>query len=191
MRNAKLRIAVGSFVLVAFMSCSAMAAAPVREKDPISVQITFDQPGALYHVKEKGTAFIQVPGSYQEAIVELLDADEKVLNRTLFPIGKDVDPSIRYPLKQKDLGYYTLKVIAVSGVRADTLEVGFGVIPDVTLTKKDWDSPFGICGHFTRYDYKKWKIAAVQQKLGIAWLRDESDWKRVVNEGLRSDPDLD
>lgn len=124
-------------------------------------------------------------------IVELLDTDGKVLSRKSFPIEKNDHSPIYYSLKQKDLGYYTLKVIAVSGVRTDTIEGGFGVIPNVTLTKKDWDSPFGICGHFTRYDYKKWKIAAVQQKLGIAWVRDESNWKKVVEDGLKTDPDLD
>lgn len=34
-------------------------------------------------------------------------------------------------------------------------------------------------------------LQLLQQKLGIAWVRDESNWKRVVEENLDSDPDLD
>ena len=191
MRNTKFRIEVILLKLFTFILCSAMTPTQMQEKDQIPIKITFDQPGALYHVTEKGTAFIQVPDSYQEVIVELLDTDRKMLTRKPFSIEKKEHSPIHYPLKQKDLGYYTLKVIAVSGIKTDTIEGGFGVIPNVTLTKKDWDSPFGICGHFTRYDYKKWKIAAVQQKLGIAWVRDESNWKKVIEDGLKSDPDLD
>ena len=75
MRNTQFRIEVILLKLFTFVLCSAMVPAQMQEKDQIPIKITFDQPGALYHVKEKGTAFIQVPDSYQEVIVELLDAE--------------------------------------------------------------------------------------------------------------------
>lgn len=177
---------IGVFVLY-----SIMTTAKTQKENLDPIQITFDQPGAVYHVKESGIAFIQVDDSYSEVLVELLDTDRQMLSRKSYSKNKKDNFVINYPLKQKNLGYYTLKVIALSEIKADTIEQGFGVIPDVALTKKDWDSPFGICGHYTRYDYKKWKIGAVQQKLGIAWVRDESNWKKVIEDGLRSDPDLD
>ena len=178
-------------MLCTFMLCNTIALANVDNEKNFPVKITFDQPGALYHVREAGKAFIRLNEFYKKVTVELLDTDKKVLSRKSYTIKGNENMAVHYPLKQKDLGYYTLKVIAESALKSDTIEEGFGVIPNVTLTKKDWDSPFGICGHYARYDYKKWNIAAVQQKLGIAWVRDESNWKRVVEENLDSDPDLD
>ncbi|MDD3037808.1 hypothetical protein [Bacteroides sp.] len=191
MRNTMFKMEVILCLLGTFMLYSINVTANVQKEDLFPIKITFDQPGALYHAKEKGTVFIQVEDSCREVTLELLDTDRKILSRKSYFMNEKDNSTIYYPLKQKNLGYYTLKVIATSATKTDTLEQGFGIIPNVTLTKKDWDSPFGICGHYTRYDYKKWKIGAVQQKLGIAWVRDESNWKKVVEDGLKSDPDLD
>ena len=59
--------------------------------------------------------------------VELLDTDKKVLSRKSYTIKGDADMAVHYPLKQKELGYYTLKVIAESALKSDTIEEGFGV----------------------------------------------------------------
>jgi len=56
---------------------------------------------------------------------------------------------------------------------------GFGVIPDVTLTKKDYDSPFGVGAHYARYG--DWRVAEIQQALGIAWVRDGCEMESILS----------
>ena len=50
---------------------------------------------------------------------------------------------------------------------------GFGVIPDVTLTKKDYDSPFGVGAHYARYgDWRVPRFSKHWVLLGSEMLRD-------------------
>ena len=44
-------------MLCTFMLCNTMALANVDNEKNFPVKITFDQPGALYHVREAGKGF--------------------------------------------------------------------------------------------------------------------------------------
>ena len=88
------------------------------------------------------------------------------------------------PLNLSERGYY---YVQVSLMQADSVvfsqRAGFGVIPDVTLTQKDYDSPFGVGAHYARYG--DWRVADSQQRLGIAWVRDVARLKDFI--GMWSD----
>lgn len=156
-------------------------------KEPVNpVEIKFDQAGAVYNPQEAGYATIKVNDTSLNKIkITILDANHKPVKKAKTYIVKE--NQVIFPFKIKDLGYYYLQITSDSS--SEKTEEGFGVIPNVTLTQKDWDSPFGICGHYQRY--KDWRIGDIQKKLGIAWVRDESDWYGVVTKGLKSDPYLD
>lgn len=151
--------------------------------------ITYDRPGAIYHRSEKGSATVTILDTLCRR-VELLvrDVDERIVVQAReYDVSEPGKRVIRIPLRTKQPGYYTLEVKADGW--SQPCRLGFGVIPDVTLREKDWDSPFGVCGHYQRY--KKWMIGDVQQRLGIAWVRDEADWHTVVSSGVPRDPYLD
>jgi inosine-uridine nucleoside N-ribohydrolase len=155
------------------------------------IDIVFDQAGAIYQANEPGKASIEIniPGC-EKVLVEILDADRKPAVAGKSFNKKEANRfTIDYSFRLKNLGYYYLQVTA--GNPAVVAEQGFGVIPDVALKEKDWDSPFGICGHYQRY--KQWLpiVGEVQQKLGIAWVRDEADWHSVIKNDLSIDPYLE
>ena len=97
-------------MLCTFMLCNTMALANVDNEKNFPVKITFDQPGALYHVREAGKAFIQLNKPYKKVTVELLDTDKKVLSRKSYTIKGDADMAVHYPLKQKSWGIIRLKL---------------------------------------------------------------------------------
>ena len=148
-------------------------------KEPVNPgEIKFDQAGAVYNPQEAGYATIKVNDTSLNKIkITILDANHKPVKKAKTYIVKE--NQVIFPFKIKDLGYYYLQITSDSS--SEKTEEGFGVIPNVTLTQKDWDSPFGICGHYQRY--KDWRIGDIQKKLGIAWVSDESDWYGVVNKG--------
>ncbi|WP_158712886.1 glycosyl hydrolase [Parabacteroides pacaensis] len=182
------------FLLICMIAChlplSVFSLNEISTKEGVSVmEITFDQPGAIYHKNEAGRIIIKIPdASCQAVTVQLLDTDRKVFQEKTFNREQQEEFVINYPFKLKELGYYYVKVLARSSSGQINAEEGFGIIPKVTLTEKDWDSPFGVCGHYQRY--KDWRIAGVQRKLGIAWVRDEADWAKVTTEGYEFDPYL-
>ena len=170
--------------------CVCCAPFGMKAEDSQGIRISFSQPGAVYHANEKGQIFITPNGKYNKLTLNITDIDGKEVEKKTYRVA--TDNVITHDFREKHLGYYALTAIGQRDDNsADTVKTGFGVIPDVTLHAKDWDSPFGVCGHFVRYDYKKKHIASVQQRLGIAWLRDESNWMKVAKENLLSDPDLD
>lgn len=187
------------FFCISYISYSASLFAGEIITEPLGksgqhspVEINFNQPGAVYHAGESGKSIIKINQSSVDRItVELLDTDHHLLKKKSFKRQDNSEFIVEYPFKLKTLGYYYIKVIPVdSSSKIQTqAEEGFGVIPNVTLMEKDWDSPFGICGHYQRY--KDWRIGAIQRKLGIAWVRDEADWHRVISQQLSSDPYLD
>jgi len=154
------------------------------------VKIIFGQPGAVYNPGEKIDATIIAGGDTAgplDITVEVLDF-EKGNGKKLatFSLGKGEKKSVSF--RASDLGYFYMRASAPGG-GAQYMEKGFGVIPNVTLQEQDWDSPFGVSAHYPRY--RDWRIAGVQRKLGIAWTRDEADWKSVAEPGYTTDPYLE
>ena len=111
-------------------------------KEPVNpVEIKFDQAGAVYNPQEAGYATIKVNDTSLNKIkITILDANHKPVKKAKTYIVKE--NQVIFPFKIKDLGYYYLQITSDSS--SEKTEEGFGVIPNVTLTQKDWDSPFGI-----------------------------------------------
>ena len=158
------------------------------EKEP-EIRIEFEQPGAVYLKNERIKVAVEIDDPSTTVLrIEMLDVDMKTIGKPTYLKKKDAgSSSFDYEFKERELGYYYLKITDENSGKS--AQEGFGVIPDVRLTKKDWDSPFGICGHYQRY--KDWRVGDVQQKLGIAWVRDEADWQGVAQKGLARDPYLE
>lgn len=172
--------------LVCSLAFSLCAVAGITDQKEGSIEVTFDQAGAIYTPQEAGNATIKIKDpSLKKIKIAILDADRKEVGKVKTYTVKE--GSVVFPFKLKELGYYYLQIIPDDN--STKIEEGFGIIPDVSLKEKDWDSPFGVCGHYQRY--KDWRIGDVQKKLGIAWVRDECDWHGVVTKGLKSDPYLD
>ncbi len=167
-----------------------------QEKEHL-VEITFDKLGALYHKNQDGWAVGKVMKAKNDSVsyrvvVEVTDIDEKPAGYVQeYTLSGPFERYYYVPLQMKDIGYYYVKISFLhDGKVIQTTKEGFGVIPDVTLTKKDSDSPFGVGAHYSRYG--DWRVADIQQQLGIAWVRDVANWKKSAASGMdKHDPFID
>ena len=162
------------------------------------IDITFNKVGAIYLPGEPGWAICKTckandndNTSYDVHIV-ITDIEGQLAGYDQHYILSGKFEHYYYvPFQMDNLGYYYLKVSLLQG---DTIayeqQLGFGVVPDVKLTSKDYESPFGVGAHYARYG--DWRVAGVQQSLGIAWLRDNGDWKKLIAENYTGhDPFID
>lgn len=157
--------------------------------------ISFDKIGAVYHKNEKINVTIKFTNLLlvckEKLSVDLMDIDGKSILK--WKVNLVESPAgwlgqIRFKINK--LGYYYIKYTISNGFGSIIAkEEGFGVIPDVTLTKKDFNSQFGVCGHYSKY--KDGRVADIQQQLGIAWLRDKAEWKNQSKENTFHDPFID
>lgn len=145
------------------------------------IEITFDKLGAVYHKDEAGNAVCKVIKAEDtedcEVVIEIVDIDEAPVGyQKRYTLSSPFERYYHVPFRLSELGYYYVKVTLLhEGKTIFSEQEGFGVIPDVTLTSKDYGSPFGVGAHYARYD--DWRVADVQQALGIAWVRDVAKWK--------------
>ena len=156
------------------------------------VTINFLQPGAVYHKNEPAQSNIRLNlPNLHKVDVEIVDIDDKRVVKSKTFNRQNSDFVFTYPFILKELGYFYIKVSYEdpSDNKIKHFKQGFGVIPQIALTEKDWDSPFGVCGHYQRYN--DWRIGDIQNKLGIAWVRDEAEWQRIISGDFESDPYID
>ena len=156
------------------------------------IDITFNKLGAVYHKNESGNAVCKVIKANNdityEVVVEIVDIDKKPIGyKKTYTLSSPFERYYYVPFQFSELGYYYLSVSFLHGDKVIfSKQEGFGVIPDVTLTKKDYDSPFGVGAHYARYG--DWRVAEIQQALGIAWVRDVARWKDFIGTA-RNTPD--
>ena len=191
MKKILLSISVMLFVAT---GCFSVYGKTTSLSDISKVSIKFNQPGAAYLSGERGGVFLKLKDTTLKNVagtIEILDfeGNNSVGKRSF--VLKSAKDSLYYPFVLDELGYYYIRVGLpdASNNKMSYVEEGFGVIPDVALKAQDWDSPFGVSAHYQRY--KDWRIADIQRKLGIAWTRDEAEWKNTANEGYTIDPYLD
>ena len=175
--------------------CASVAVAWGQPQSDV-VDITFDKLGALYHKNESGNAICRVMKAGDRdtcrVSVELVDMEGKPAGyRETYELASPFERYYYVPLKLSEWGYY---YVQVSLMQADSVvfsqRAGFGVIPDVTLTQKDYESPFGVGAHYARYG--DWRVADIQQRLGIAWVRDVARWKDFIGKWSdKPDPFVD
>ena len=117
------------------------------------IDITFNKLGAAYHKNESGNAVCKVIKANNdityEVVVEIVDIDKKPIGyKKTYTLSSPFERYYYVPFQFSELGYYYL---SVSFLHEDKVifskQEGLGVIPDVTLTKKDYDSPFGVGAH--------------------------------------------
>lgn len=156
------------------------------------IDITFNKLGAVYHKNESGNSVCKVIKANNDitykVVVEIVDIDKKPIGyKKTYTLSSPFERYYYVPFQFSELGYYYLSVSFLHGDKVIfSKQEGFGVIPDVTLTKKDYDSPFGVGAHYARYG--DWRVAEIQQALGIAWVRDVARWKDFIGTA-RNTPD--
>lgn len=175
-------------IYTTFLFCSLIATAQAP------TEITFDRLGAIYHINDEGYAMVRAEAAANQKIdelnIEIVDIDGRCLKRTSEKVPNKFGRYYYVPLPINSLGYFYVRVIKTQKeVAVDTAQAGYGVIPDVTLQKKDPESPFGVGAHYARY--ADWRLGEIQQQLGMAWLRDKAGWKELDGQNVPHDPFID
>ena len=143
------------------------------------IDITFNKLGAVYHKNESGNSVCKVIKANNDitykVVVEIVDIDKKPIGyKKTYTLSSPFERYYYVPFQFSELGYYYLSVSFLHGDKVIfSKQEGFGVIPDVTLTKKDYDSPFGVGAHYARYGDWRWpRFSKHWVLLGSEMLRD-------------------